>query len=103
MRFIDSNIFLRHLTLDVPAMAAECTALLRDIEQGSVQAWTNDLVVAEVVFVLESAGRSRYQPYAHSYSGHILTAGVVAGARRAEQTVLPTNLRSLHHIQHRFY
>jgi predicted nucleic acid-binding protein len=60
MRFIDSNIFLRHLTQDVPAMAAECTALLRAIEQGKVQAWTNDLVVAEVVFVLESAAGAGY-------------------------------------------
>jgi uncharacterized protein len=60
MRFIDANIFLRHLTQDVPAMAAECTALLREIEQGDLQAWTNDLVVAEVVFVLESAAGAGY-------------------------------------------
>jgi predicted nucleic acid-binding protein len=60
MRFIDSNIFLRHLTQDVPAMAVECTALLREIEQGKVQAWTNDLVVAEVVFVLGSTAGAGY-------------------------------------------
>lgn len=41
-------------------MASECTALLREIEQGKVQAWTNDLVVAEVVFVLESAAGAGY-------------------------------------------
>jgi predicted nucleic acid-binding protein len=61
MRFIDANVFLRHLTQDIPAMAAECTALLRDVEQGKVQAWTNDLVVAEVVFVLESAAGAGYR------------------------------------------
>ena len=60
MRFIDSNIFLRHLTQDVPAMADACTALLREIERGNLQAWTNDLVIAEVVFVLESAAGAGY-------------------------------------------
>jgi predicted nucleic acid-binding protein len=60
MRFIDANIFLRHLTQDKPAMAVECTALLGEIEQGNLQAWTNDLVVAEVVFVLQSTTGANY-------------------------------------------
>ena len=45
MRFIDANIFLRHLTQDEPAMSAECSALLHEIEQGKILAWTIDLVI----------------------------------------------------------
>jgi predicted nucleic acid-binding protein len=61
MRFVDANVFLRHLTQDDPAMAAECTALLREVEQGRLRVWTSDLVVAEVVFVLESPAGAGYR------------------------------------------
>jgi len=54
MRFIDSNIFLRHLLKDHPEQSPACFALIRDIEQGREQVWTTDLVVSEIVFVLSS-------------------------------------------------
>lgn len=50
--FIDTNIFLRHLTGDDPAKAQACFQLIQDIEQGSITAWTSELVIAELVFVL---------------------------------------------------
>jgi predicted nucleic acid-binding protein len=53
-RFLDANIFIRHLTNDHPVHSPACLALIQSIEQGSVQAWTSDLVIAEVVFVLAS-------------------------------------------------
>jgi uncharacterized protein len=52
MYFLDTNIFIRHLTRDVPEKAAACEALFQSIEAGDLQAWTSDLVVAELVFVL---------------------------------------------------
>lgn len=54
MRFIDANIFIRHLANDHPVQSPACFALVRDIEQGSVIVWTTDLIIAEVVFVLSS-------------------------------------------------
>ncbi len=52
MRFIDTNIFLRHLTRDDPSKAEACRELFRQVEQGAVEVWTSDLVVSEVVYVL---------------------------------------------------
>ena len=54
LRFLDANIFIRHLTNDHPAQSLACFALIQAIEQGKVQAWTSDLVISEVVFVLAS-------------------------------------------------
>src|SRR6266487_1142131 len=53
-RFLDTNIFIRHLTNDHPVHSPACFALIQAIEQGLVTAWTSDLVIAEVVFVLSS-------------------------------------------------
>ncbi len=52
--FLDSNILLRHLTNDDPQAGRACFALIKDIEEGRQSAWTSDLVIAEVVFVLSS-------------------------------------------------
>ena len=60
MRFLDTNILLRHLTRDDPKKAEACTRLFQDIEMGKLSAWTSDLVVAEVVFVLSSKGPNGY-------------------------------------------
>ena len=58
--FLDTNIFLRHLTKDDPDKALRCTRLFGEIEAGEMLAWTSDLVVAEVVFVLSSKGPNGY-------------------------------------------
>ena len=60
MRFVDTNIFVRHLTASDPKKARACFALIQAIEQGQMQAWTSDLVVAEVVFVLSAKGPNSY-------------------------------------------
>ena len=54
MRFLDTNIFIRHLVNDDPVRSPACFALMRAIEQGKITAWTSELVIAEVVFVLAS-------------------------------------------------
>jgi predicted nucleic acid-binding protein len=52
--FLDTNIFIRHLSNDNPQQSPACFRLIQDIEQGKVKAWTSDLVIAEAVFVLAS-------------------------------------------------
>lgn len=53
-RFLDTNILLRHLTGDDPAKGEACRALLLRVERGEEMVETSDMVVAEVVFVLQS-------------------------------------------------
>lgn len=48
--FVDTNILVRHLTGDPPAMAARATAYLRS----GRELLLTDLVAAETVYVLES-------------------------------------------------
>ncbi len=50
MTFVDTNVLVRHLTGDPPAMARRATAFLR----GEPELLLADVVVAETVYVLES-------------------------------------------------
>jgi predicted nucleic acid-binding protein len=52
--FVDTNVFLRFFTNDVPEQAARAEALFRDAASGKVELVTNAMVMAELVWVLES-------------------------------------------------
>jgi uncharacterized protein len=52
--FADTNLFLRFLTNDVPAQADKVEALLRSAGKGEVRLVTTGLVVAEIIWTLES-------------------------------------------------
>jgi predicted nucleic acid-binding protein len=52
--FVDANLFLRYLTNDIPAQAEALERLLRRAEAGEVTLVTNAMVVAEIVWTLES-------------------------------------------------
>ncbi len=52
--FADTNLFLRYLTDDIPAQADRVEALLRRAAQGQVTLTTTGLVIAEIVWTLES-------------------------------------------------
>jgi predicted nucleic-acid-binding protein len=52
--FVDTNIFLRYLTNDDPAKARRAEALFKRAVSGKVQLETSLLVVAEMVWTLES-------------------------------------------------
>ncbi len=52
MRFIDANVFLRYLTKDDPEKASASYALLKRLEDGSEEATTSEVILAEVVYVL---------------------------------------------------
>ena len=59
MRFLDANIFLRHLTGDDPLKAAACLTLFERLRRGEEQETTLEAIIAEVVYVLASP-RSGY-------------------------------------------
>lgn len=50
--FIDTNIFLRTLVLENPQITRESAAVLMLIKNGAIKAYTNDLVIAEINWVL---------------------------------------------------
>jgi predicted nucleic acid-binding protein len=52
--FIDTNVFLRYLTNDVPEQADAVERLLIQAMQGDVILVTNSLVIAEIVWALDS-------------------------------------------------
>ena len=51
--FLDTNIFLRYLTNDIPAQADATEALLRRAAGGEVSLVTSTMVIAEIVWTLE--------------------------------------------------
>ena len=54
MRFVDTNVFLRFLVNDDQAKADACEKLFRNATAGNVVLFTSDMVIAEIVWVLES-------------------------------------------------
>ncbi len=64
MRFLDTNILIRHLAKDDPRKSLASKELLRRIEGGEEAVILNDIVVFETVYILESPrkyGLSRTQ------------------------------------------
>lgn len=52
--FADTNLFLRYLTNDVPAQADWVESLLQRAAKGKVNLVTTGMVIAEIVWTLES-------------------------------------------------
>ena len=52
--FVDTNLFIRYLTNDDPVKADRVEKLLDQAAGGSVKLVTTELVIAEIVWVLES-------------------------------------------------
>jgi predicted nucleic acid-binding protein len=52
--FLDTNIFIRYLTNDDPVKAERVDKLLEQAAKGERRLVTTELVIAEVVWVLES-------------------------------------------------
>lgn len=52
--FADTNLFLRYLTNDIPAQADAVEALFRLAAGGETILITNSLVIAEIIWTLES-------------------------------------------------
>lgn len=54
MQFVDTNIFLRHLTGDDPLKAQACFALFKKAQQNQIQLTTSESVIAEIVYILSA-------------------------------------------------
>jgi len=52
--FVDTNVFLRFFVKDVPSHYEKALALFEKAENGKIKLETSELVIAEIVWVLES-------------------------------------------------
>jgi uncharacterized protein len=52
--FMDTNSFIRYFTNDIPELAERVENLLKRAKQGQVKLIVNELIIAEIVWVLES-------------------------------------------------
>lgn len=52
--FVDTNVFLRFFVKDVPAHYEKARVLFEKAENGTAKLETSELVIAEIVWVLES-------------------------------------------------
>ncbi|MFN2268940.1 MAG: PIN domain-containing protein [Desulfonatronovibrio sp.] len=52
--FLDTNIFIRYLTNDDPVKADQVDGLLRRAARSQINLYTSEVILAEVVWVLES-------------------------------------------------
>lgn len=53
-QFVDTNIFLRHLTNDDPEKAPACFELFKLAQQDKIKLTTSESVIAEIVYMLSS-------------------------------------------------
>ncbi len=82
--FVDTNLFLRYLTNDIPEQADAVEELLRQAVDGKVMLVTSSLVIAEIVWVLESF----YQQRREQIKQHILAILNTPGLEVAETEML---------------
>ena len=54
MRFVDTNVFIRFLTNDVPQKADACEKIFKRAIEKKESLFTTELVIAEIIWVLES-------------------------------------------------
>lgn len=52
-KFVDTNIFLRFLTNDVPKQAEKCAVLIQKLQEGQETVEISVLAAAEIVWTLE--------------------------------------------------
>jgi len=54
MRFVDTNVFIRFLTNDVPQKADACEKIFKRAIEKKESLFTTELLIAEIIWVLES-------------------------------------------------
>lgn len=50
--FIDTSLFIRFLTQDIPEKYAECEQLFKFVQKGGIKPYISNFVIFEIVFVL---------------------------------------------------
>jgi predicted nucleic acid-binding protein len=74
--FVDTNLFIRYFTDDDPEKADRVEALLTEAAEGRIKLVTSDLVLAEVVWVLESAYHLKSEEIAPMIRSVLATPGL---------------------------
>jgi len=72
--YLDTNVFIRHLTQDEPQMAQQARSLFKQLETGQATATTCEGVIVEAVQVLSS--RALYnlpRPQIRQHLGNLLS------------------------------
>lgn len=74
--FVDTNLFIRYLTNDDPAKADKVEKLLDDAAAGKRKLVTTEMVIAEIVWVLESGYSLKNSDIAPLVRGILATPGL---------------------------
>lgn len=74
--FVDTNLFIRYLTNDDPAKADKVEKLLDDAAAGRQKLVTTEMVIAEIVWVLESGYSLKNADIAPLVRGILATPGL---------------------------
>ncbi len=79
--FLDTNIFIRYLTNDDPQKADRVEALLNEAAGGRVRLVTADIILAEIVWVLESFYKLKRSEIAEKIKAIVHTPGLIVLTR----------------------
>ncbi|MBM4329642.1 MAG: type II toxin-antitoxin system VapC family toxin [Deltaproteobacteria bacterium] len=74
--FMDTNLFIRYLVNDDPEKADWVEKLLKQATSGKIRLVTADLVIAEVIWVLESAYGLKNAEITPMVKGILATPGI---------------------------
>ena len=74
--FMDTNLFIRYLVNDDPGKADRVEKLLEQATSGKIRLVTADLVIAEVIWVLESAYGLKNPEITPMVKGILATPGI---------------------------
>jgi len=97
--FVDTNLFIRYLTNDDPTKADRVERLLNDAAAGKVRLVTAEMVLAEVVWVLESAYDLKAAEVAPLVRGILATPGLeVINHSLVEQALIHYETRNIDFI-----
>lgn len=88
--FVDTNLFVRYLTNDDPKKADRVERLLGEAAQGKIRLITAEIVMAELVWVLESCYELTPAQIAPLIRGILATPGLeVLNSSLVEKALVP--------------
>ena len=87
--FIDTNLFIRYLTNDDPQKADRVDQLLEQAANGKIKLMTTEMVLAEVVWVLESYYHLEKARIAEMLKAILSTPGLEVLNGRVVENALP--------------
>lgn len=89
LAFVDTNLFLRYLTNDVPEQADAVERLFRNATLGELRLITSSLVIAEIVWTLESFYGMARTGIKEAVLGILNTPGIdVENSERVIQSII---------------